>query len=516
MSGAIRADEAAILHHLTAVYGDWDSGTLSLFPKDTKQTERFDASQPDALRRMAERAAVLANDGRDVHFNVQVMRADIGERSEYARGRVDEVHAVTGFIADVDVGKPGTPPTREAAREFFEESLPSPTLIVNSGGGYHLYYLLHEPFLIETEAERAMLSGMAKGVTLLVNQRAESFGWKFDQEVGELARVLRPAGALHRKDPDNTRPVVMVQDDGPRYSLDDIQELLPEDFGASKQKVGAPAEGDKPIEDHRHDALLRAFEGAWVDGKRHHMGLYATGFLANTGYSEAATSEFIAQASKHFGDRDTEERLRSVRDTYALVRRGLRPGGYSELMPLLSEEGRRVFRTHFPPSVSGVAATVPGAEHLPPLPADEQHFPTITIAAWERLKAYNDKDPANFLFGNTPTRIGRGENNEPIPQELDVDRLRNEMASATLWDKWSERRKERVPASPPSTVMRNMLAERSIPLPSLRGIVEAPVFAPNGDLSLDPGYNRTSRLFYVPHSELTSLSVPATRRRPCG
>ncbi len=143
-----------------------------------------------------------------------------------------------------------------------------------------------------------------------------------------------------------------------------------------------------------------------------------------------------------------------------------------------------------------------------PLDAGEQHLPTISAQAWERLAAFNGRNPANFLFGNAPTRIGQGENNEPIPQLIDVDRLRHEVAEATLWDKWNERAKQRVPAMPPTAVIRNMLAARSYPLPVLHGIVQAPVIGPDGSVSLQPGYHESSRLFYAPAPGLTIPEVP--------
>lgn len=146
-----------------------------------------------------------------------------------------------------------------------------------------------------------------------------------------------------------------------------------------------------------------------------------------------------------------------------------------------------------------------------PLDAGEQHLPTISALAWERLAACNEKDPANFLFGNAPTRIGRGENDEPMPQIIDVDRLRHEVSQATHWDKWNERAKKRVPAMPPTAIIRDMLSARSYPLPALHGIVQAPVIGPDGSVSLAPGYHEASRLFYAP---APGLEIPAVPNAP--
>lgn len=149
-----------------------------------------------------------------------------------------------------------------------------------------------------------------------------------------------------------------------------------------------------------------------------------------------------------------------------------------------------------------------GEDAEAPLDAGEQHLPTISGEAWARLAAHNDRDPASFLFGNAPTRIGRGENDEPIPQIIDVDRLRHEVSQATRWDKWNERAKQRMPAMPPTAVIRDMLAARSYPLPVLHGIVQAPVIGPDGSVSLQPGYHRPSKLFYAPAPGLSIPEIP--------
>src|SRR5690606_22250094 len=65
------------------------------------------------------------------------------------RGGADLSHGLVGLWCDVDtadgVHESATPlPDRFKARRFLE-MLAKPTLVINSGGGYHAYWMLERP-----------------------------------------------------------------------------------------------------------------------------------------------------------------------------------------------------------------------------------------------------------------------------------------------------------------------------------------------------------------------------------
>ncbi len=97
-----------------------------------------------------------------------------------------------------------------------------PSMIIDSGGGYHVYHFLKHPFLITDDATRFLIDGKLK---TWVNNVSGSLG------VNDLTRILRVPGTFNnKKDYPEPLPVTLVELDASRlYELD---ELVPEDVTA--------------------------------------------------------------------------------------------------------------------------------------------------------------------------------------------------------------------------------------------------------------------------------------------
>lgn len=120
-----------------------------------------------------------------------------------ARGGAADVSAVTHLWADLDVAGPNhvataLPPTIEAALGIIA-SLPQPTYVASTGGGLHAYWRLSAPMLITDEASRAEAKALTTGWVKLVGQLGAAQGWRLDDGVGDLARVLRLWGTTNTK-----------------------------------------------------------------------------------------------------------------------------------------------------------------------------------------------------------------------------------------------------------------------------------------------------------------------------
>jgi len=144
--------------------------------------------------------------------------------------------------------------------------------------------------------------------------------------------------------------------------------------------------------------------------------------------------------------------------------------------------------------------------------AGNQDLAKVAAAAWRAILDANSP-PLLFRHAGRPARIESGDAGEPVIRQVDLDRMRHRMARVA---KWTRRRKVgeetvTVAASPPRDVVRDVLATPDMELPILTRIVEAPVFAPNGNLQTTPGYHAASRTYYVPAS---GFSVPAVSNRP--
>ena len=148
----------------------------------------------------------------DVYFSVNLAARAGGEHS---RGKV----AILGCIyAEFDAkdftgGKPATLAHVEALS-------PAPSALVDSGGGYHCYWLLTEPWLLSSDAERERARRLqARWVKHMGGDKAAS----------DIGRVLRVPGSLNCKPEYGTpRPVVLLDlRNDRRYDVADLEALLP-------------------------------------------------------------------------------------------------------------------------------------------------------------------------------------------------------------------------------------------------------------------------------------------------
>ena len=169
-----------------------------------------------------------------------------------------------------------------------------------------------------------------------------------------------------------------------------------------------------------------------------------------------------------------------------------------------------------PPDSGQDRATGAGEEPpaKPQLLAQDQNIPELSRASWEALQTAN-KPERMFRFGDIPTRLDPDDNGVPVPQPLTSDRLLHEMARSAEWVRYSKD-----PASgdmklrhakPPRDVALDMLAAPSFPLPGLRSIVHAPVYAPDKTLHSKAGYHPAGQTYL---HLARGFSVPAVPDRP--
>jgi len=147
---------------------------------------------------------------------------------------------------------------------------------------------------------------------------------------------------------------------------------------------------------------------------------------------------------------------------------------------------------------------------LPSINAKGQNLDLITSQVWKALLKAND--PAQFFrHGGRLSRIEHDDCGRPIITELTCDRLRHEAAKFVRWFKLKKTLKEKwveIAAKPPNDVIRNVLATPDPPLPVLTRIVAAPVFAPDGTLRMEPGYNAQARVYHAPSDGLQITAIP--------
>lgn len=165
-----------------------------------------------AATRLAELAATT-----DVYVSCtatdETTFAKIRGRSSGARGGTAEACSVVALWCDIDVAGPGhaaanLPPDLDAARKVVAD-LPAPSMVVATGGGLHCWWILDRPVLVD-DSNRTDVERFTRGWADLVADRAEQVGgWHIDRGVGDLARILRPAGTRNHKLPGEPRRVTL-------------------------------------------------------------------------------------------------------------------------------------------------------------------------------------------------------------------------------------------------------------------------------------------------------------------
>jgi hypothetical protein len=168
--------------------------------------------------------------------------ADPGRR----RGGAEDMTTIVAVFADIDVGTMGhkssqrLAPTLDDADRILAAGLP-PSMVVATGGGVHAWWLLSEPFSIESDVNRARgVRLLREWVHTIARQAREVGGWQIDLGIGDAGRVLRVCGTWNHKAAPARRvtlrscgawPIGGQLDDqgwrpGPLYSVEQLEAAL--------------------------------------------------------------------------------------------------------------------------------------------------------------------------------------------------------------------------------------------------------------------------------------------------
>lgn len=130
-------------------------------------------------------AEYLHKNGQQVFFGVLPRKSALPDRKT---GRKDECHS--GHVVWVDIDN------REGVLQRLQDFSPSPSLIIDSGNGYHAYWLLNDECSLET-IERI-------NQVLAQNLEADKSGW-------DCSQLLRLPGSLNLKDPQSPKPCTVIE-----------------------------------------------------------------------------------------------------------------------------------------------------------------------------------------------------------------------------------------------------------------------------------------------------------------
>lgn len=378
------------------------------------------------------------------------------------RGAAEDAVVVPAVWIDYDAHHPqahkgeGLSPKEEVLTRLRSHPL-RPTVIVDSGYGYQAYWSLREPLVIRSDEDREQAKALVAGFTAGCQ---ELWGAGVDS-AGDLARVLRIPGSLNHKLDEHGEPPVPVRivevNGDARYTVGELQPYL----------------GQVKTERSRAEPLPQ------VIGKLRNVTLFSfAGTLRNRGLAEEEiiSTLQIINASRCTPPLDNEEVHRIARSAMRYE-----PGEHHE-------------------------ADVQGRVYLNAANAD---LVQVVAEAWSAVAASNA--PAIlFAFGGIPSRLEVNEDGRAFVRPLTVEGLRLEVAGAAQFyvpKVTAEGEVQRKLVVPPTHIVAAMLAAPNPPLPPLERIVSAPVFGPQGELQVTPGYHPASRTYYQPQPGFTLPSV---------
>jgi hypothetical protein len=116
--------------------------------------------------------------------------------------------------------------------------------------------------------------------------------------------------------------------------------------------------------------------------------------------------------------------------------------------------------------------------------------------------------PVLFIRGAKLARCRISEEGRPFIEDVTPDILLFEMSRVARFFVFSQTKGMPVPAYPSASVARHILARGKWEFPALRGITEVPIIKDDGTILDTPGYDKQSRLLYIPQPGLTVPSVP--------
>ena len=188
------------------------------------------------------------------------------------RGNAEGAAVMPGCWLDLDIAGPGhkqeSLPSEDDAMGFLESLELRPTMIVHSGGGYHVYWLFERPWIFKSGEDNSLAQAISAGFQRYVRNEGQELGWKIDT-TSDLCRLLRLPGTFNHKGGGKVPVRVIHEDLSCRYNPTDFMRfVIP---AASEKKVPPPPKrvcainkGTEKLGEGTVDADLIAAGCAWM------------------------------------------------------------------------------------------------------------------------------------------------------------------------------------------------------------------------------------------------------------
>lgn len=158
----------------------------------------------------------------DIYFGVHPSRVS---KSPRERTTIGDIEAINCLYSDFDLKD--FEENKHLIASHLKELKPSPSVVIDSGGGYHCYWLLKEPFELDSQLKRDIASGIQRSWVIYVAG---------DLAVHDLARILRLPGTYNYKYDPPREVRIAYENLETTFTLEELQEYLPETINHSGEK----------------------------------------------------------------------------------------------------------------------------------------------------------------------------------------------------------------------------------------------------------------------------------------
>lgn len=176
--------------------------------------------------------------------------------------------------------------------DALNKGVPDPSMIVNSGHGFHFYWRLDHSYPVEELAPRLRA----------IHQMLPT------DNTHDVTRVMRLPGSINWKRPDDPRPCTVLELTGDIYTLEDFPAVV-----EPPRQEQTLAITKTPLPYSTRQELLKE----WTPGRRHDLALSLAGHLrVDLGYSAEEALQTIRSIAHEANDFDEEDYERVVKTTY--------------------------------------------------------------------------------------------------------------------------------------------------------------------------------------------------------
>ena len=201
---------------------DLESAKIGIFTLPERKSRWFKTGED------AGQYAEAMSGKQNVYFTLAAYKSGI----KSGRGTEKDTVGLLAVGIDIDLADPlhskeNLPKSETEIMEVIREATPGmlPTVTINSGHGIQVFYCFKEPWLFEDPGERVQAKQLCADIRNNYLHHLAKRGYTLDSTF-DLARVMRVAGTLNIKDPNNPKEVKILEESGMRYNPDDFEQII--------------------------------------------------------------------------------------------------------------------------------------------------------------------------------------------------------------------------------------------------------------------------------------------------